>query len=250
MPHTPAQKKAQRAARKAAGLCYFCPSPAVSGQVRCASCAAAETQKRRASGTTGRCSFCPTPRVPGKSRCAACLETARVGAGAKRAKRAELGVCVQCAAPSKPGSTRCATHASVQMSSARASTLRLRARTREEMADDRDRLHPDGMKLCRYRAAHDGPIPVGSFDLSSSRPDGLQEGCKSCRGPAYRRIAMAYWHEQGVPLECVYCGGPFEHVDHVIPASRGGTDDPDNLVPACTPCNTSKGNKLLAEWRA
>lgn len=250
MPHTPAQKRELREIRKAAGLCYFCSQLAIPGQVRCASCAAEEAEKRRANRAAGRCSFCPAPCVPGRARCVTCLESARAGAAAKRAERAGLGVCVQCGAPSKPGGTRCTAHASVTISSARASTLRLRARTREEMAADRDRLHPDGMKVCRYRAAHDGPIPVDSFDLSSSRPDGLQEGCKACRGPAYRRIAMAYWHEQGIPLECVYCGGPFEHVDHVVSASHGGTDDPDNLVPACTPCNTSKGNKLLAEWRA
>ncbi len=48
---------------------------------------------------------------------------------------------------------------------------------------------------------------------------------------------------------CVYCGEPSEHADHVIPLSRGGTHDIDNLVPACSKCNLSKGSKLPAvEW--
>lgn len=47
---------------------------------------------------------------------------------------------------------------------------------------------------------------------------------------------------------CAYCGGPFEHVDHVIPISRGGSNWPANLRPACQPCNRSKWNKLLSEW--
>ena len=49
---------------------------------------------------------------------------------------------------------------------------------------------------------------------------------------------------------CAYCGGPFEHVDHVIPVSRGGLHCLSNLRPACAPCNLSKGAKRLAEWKA
>ncbi|WP_268762414.1 HNH endonuclease [Kitasatospora griseola] len=47
---------------------------------------------------------------------------------------------------------------------------------------------------------------------------------------------------------CAYCGALAEHLDHVIPLSRGGTDTEDNMVPACAPCNLSKGAKTLAEW--
>lgn len=32
-------------------------------------------------------------------------------------------------------------------------------------------------------------------------------------------------------------------VDHVKPVVRGGTNDPDNLVPCCRRCNSSKGAK-------
>ena len=43
---------------------------------------------------------------------------------------------------------------------------------------------------------------------------------------------------------CWMCGGPFEHVDHVKPLSRGGIHALSNLRPACAPCNISKG----ARW--
>lgn len=51
--------------------------------------------------------------------------------------------------------------------------------------------------------------------------------------------------------KCAYCSQPLKkyHVDHVIPLSRGGSDDFDNLALACPHCNQSKGNKLLSEWR-
>lgn len=45
---------------------------------------------------------------------------------------------------------------------------------------------------------------------------------------------------------CAYCGGPYEHDDHVIPISRGGADALYNLVPACAWCNESKKDRL---WR-
>jgi 5-methylcytosine-specific restriction endonuclease McrA len=50
---------------------------------------------------------------------------------------------------------------------------------------------------------------------------------------------------------CVYCGGT-EHIeiDHITPLSRGGKHTPENLAPACRPCNRSKGAKLLSEWLA
>jgi 5-methylcytosine-specific restriction endonuclease McrA len=49
---------------------------------------------------------------------------------------------------------------------------------------------------------------------------------------------------------CAYCGvRPFEHIDHVIPRHRGGSDRNSNLVPACEPCNQSKGRMLVIEWK-
>ncbi|MCB1029146.1 MAG: HNH endonuclease [Microthrixaceae bacterium] len=36
-------------------------------------------------------------------------------------------------------------------------------------------------------------------------------------------------------------------VDHVMPRSRGGGDEPSNLVAACVPCNQRKGDRTPAE---
>lgn len=49
---------------------------------------------------------------------------------------------------------------------------------------------------------------------------------------------------------CAYCAtedGPFE-IDHVIPISRGGSHEPDNLTVACRPCNRSKKDRTPDEW--
>lgn len=45
--------------------------------------------------------------------------------------------------------------------------------------------------------------------------------------------------------ECVYCGDASEHLEHVMPRSRGGVA----LVPACAPCNLSKGALTPWEWQ-
>lgn len=51
---------------------------------------------------------------------------------------------------------------------------------------------------------------------------------------------------------CGYCGqrGGKLECDHVIPVSRGGANDHDNLITACFRCNRSKGAKTPEEWRA
>lgn len=46
-----------------------------------------------------------------------------------------------------------------------------------------------------------------------------------------------------------------KHVDHKIPKSKGGTDDPDNLQSLCVPCHDAKtladkGNKVKAAFGA
>lgn len=48
---------------------------------------------------------------------------------------------------------------------------------------------------------------------------------------------------------CTYCDAPCETVDHIIPLVHGGTNHEGNLTPACRRCNSTKGSKLLAEWR-
>lgn len=54
--------------------------------------------------------------------------------------------------------------------------------------------------------------------------------------------------------KCYYCfkklsqGKKAYHVDHIIPLSRGGSNDPSNLVITCPSCNLSKKDKLPHEW--
>jgi RNase P subunit RPR2 len=53
---------------------------------------------------------------------------------------------------------------------------------------------------------------------------------------------------------CTYCGGRAPqvrlHVDHILPVSGGGTDDPTNLVTSCSDCNHGKRDRLLSQEHA
>ena len=51
--------------------------------------------------------------------------------------------------------------------------------------------------------------------------------------------------------KCCYCGNKFHtqnlNLDHVVPRSRGGRTNWDNIVTSCIPCNTRKENKTPRE---
>lgn len=51
-------------------------------------------------------------------------------------------------------------------------------------------------------------------------------------------------------FRCVYCGGTPDQgytleVDHIVPATRGGSDDIENLCTSCSFCNIGKFNTVL-----
>lgn len=50
-------------------------------------------------------------------------------------------------------------------------------------------------------------------------------------------------------FQCHYCGSDTDLTrDHVVPRSRGGSNDPENIVYACRSCNAAKGNRTPEEW--
>ena len=47
---------------------------------------------------------------------------------------------------------------------------------------------------------------------------------------------------------CVYCGGPGETIEHMIPLARGGLHEAPNISPACGRCNCQKGRRTPMEF--
>lgn len=77
--------------------------------------------------------------------------------------------------------------------------------------------------------------------IRSRRSGALQNG------KVYRITAKEITRLYNSP--CLYCGSPSQHIDHIIPISRGGEHRIGNLTGACAPCNLSKGSKFITEWK-
>lgn len=58
-----------------------------------------------------------------------------------------------------------------------------------------------------------------------------------------RYLAIKFIIERDGPT-CYLCGTPVDHltgqIEHIIPMSRGGSNEPHNVAVACEPCNRDK----------
>lgn len=67
-------------------------------------------------------------------------------------------------------------------------------------------------------------------------------------------IKLAYINniKQFGKLTCIYCLNPIEennsNIDHILPLSKGGGHNKENLTIACKRCNTMKGKKNLINF--
>jgi len=70
------------------------------------------------------------------------------------------------------------------------------------------------------------------------------------KAPYARRVAL---NRENIFIRdkyiCQYCGNQAESIDHIIPKSKGGEDSWENLIIACSPCNSRKGNRSLIETK-
>lgn len=120
------------------------------------------------------------------------------------------------------------------------------------------------------------PKPLAAFKVVKGAPG---RNCESCRRANRNRHIRSYYRSlspderfrrstalrverHGVRAEpykrsevfdawghrCIYCNAPASHLEHIIPLSRGGDDVRENVAPACSDCNLSKGDKTLVEW--
>jgi len=103
--------------------------------------------------------------------------------------------------------------------------------------------HPERIYIMRRRYALAHP------DASRAACANRRSRIRNATGTHTKEdISKQYRAQKG---KCYYCGrevGKNYHVDHIIPLSRGGTNDPSNLVIACPECNVRKGGRMPHEW--
>jgi len=88
-------------------------------------------------------------------------------------------------------------------------------------------IRPCRQPYCPAAAGRYGWCPAHDRPLYSSSDSTLPENW-----PALRRIILDrdLWR-------CQLCGVSANHVDHIIPRSVGGSDDPENLRALCAHCH-------------
>lgn len=84
--------------------------------------------------------------------------------------------------------------------------------------------------------------------LAESRRRARIAGAKGSFSLADWEGALAFFDHA-----CAYCGAANpQHREHVVPlcrAEHSPTHGPENILPACKPCNSSKRSRLVSEWR-
>ncbi len=91
-------------------------------------------------------------------------------------------------------------------------------------------------------------VEIASFDtqkLQNPEISGEEYQQGQLEGYHLREYLLAKWDRR-----CVYCGaqGCQFQIEHIIPKSRGGSNQVTNLTLACDACNVKKGNLTAAEF--
>lgn len=88
--------------------------------------------------------------------------------------------------------------------------------------------------IVRYRDRQPPYIQILNFSDATAPP------------PNWQAVRQEILERDG--YLCQYCQGLANSVDHIIPRSLGGDEDPDNLCASCKSCNSKKGARTVEEW--
>lgn len=105
----------------------------------------------------------------------------------------------------------------------------------------------DLLRLGALEVCDDGEFPFRLAVPLKPREPNLVYGVSPSRWAALRRQVFARDGQA-----CTYCGSiemPL-HCDHVVPFSKGGPTELENLTTACKVCNIGKRARTPQEWRS
>ena len=91
---------------------------------------------------------------------------------------------------------------------------------------------------------YDRVIRSPSFSMKLPSVIALRSFVKPQTNPSFTRFNVFLRDK----FSCQYCGSKKELTfDHLLPRSKGGKTDWDNVVTACSCCNVKKGGRLLSK---
>ncbi len=103
------------------------------------------------------------------------------------------------------------------------------------------------MNRVNILSEYDTKIHSPSIEMQLPSVIALKEYVRPSRKPAFTRFNLFLRDK----WQCQYCGGKFKTheltFDHVIPKSKGGGTNWENIVAACEKCNVKKGDMLPHE---
>jgi len=59
----------------------------------------------------------------------------------------------------------------------------------------------------------------------------------------YRQSIYDSWDHK-----CAYCQAEATSLDHIIPRFKSGSNNRNNLIPACRTCNSNKASTKMEDW--
>jgi 5-methylcytosine-specific restriction endonuclease McrA len=131
--------------------------------------------------------------------------------------------------------------------------VRYRQENREAWNAYSRRYHQEHQEQCREKSRKYSKTPKGRLidNVKSSKRRAAKLASKGSYTTEQIQEKMI---RQG--HKCYYCqirlkkekGRYIFHHDHIVPLSRGGSNNIDNIAIACPTCNLKKSDKLLHEW--
>ena len=94
---------------------------------------------------------------------------------------------------------------------------------------------------------------MGAAVFGEHLVEGGDGGARDLFDPDRIAVALKILGQDPNDLSCVYCGKPAQGWDHLVPVVKQGKQfGPGhrirNLVPCCSSCNGSKGNRDFEHW--
>lgn len=108
-------------------------------------------------------------------------------------------------------------------------------------------------QLAKFSEHHDLLLTGSGWERSSPtllrRVYNEKFTCRPNRESIGAKVRFAVFRRD--TFRCTYCGRDSKEVqlevDHIIPLTKGGSDDPSNLTTSCWECNLGKFNSVLSE---